>query len=117
VTIAPLFTDRQRLAKLLGMLGSDHPGERDAAALAAHRFIQSRGLTWQDVLQSEAAPHANYNTVQPWRETVAACLRQPGSLRQWEGGFLRSLTGFARISPKQRAVLNQIAERVLRRAA
>jgi len=110
-------TGRQRLAKLLGLLGSDHAGERDAAALAAHRFIQSRGLTWQDVLEPEAAPAAVRSAMQPWRETVADCLRQPGALRRWEGGFLRSLSGFARISPKQKSVLDQIAGRVLRRTA
>jgi hypothetical protein len=110
------LSDRVRLAKLLSLLGSDHAGERDAAALVAHRFIRDRGLTWQNVLEPEAAPDANRN-FEPWRQTVAACLRQPGSLRQWEGGFLRSLSGFARISPKQRSVLAQTAERVLRRAA
>jgi hypothetical protein len=45
---APLFclrerlmlsrTDRERLAKLLGILGSDHVGERDNAALAIERL-------------------------------------------------------------------------------
>jgi hypothetical protein len=42
--------DRARLAKLLGMLGSNHPGERDNAVVAAHRLIQTRGLTWPEIL-------------------------------------------------------------------
>jgi hypothetical protein len=109
--------DRVRLAKLLALCSSGYDGEALAAARAADRFIRDRGLTWQDVLQPKAAPAANHNTVQPWRETATACLRQPGSLRQWEGGFLRSLIGFERISAKQRSVLEQIAGRVLRRAA
>jgi len=74
-------------------------------------------LTWQDVLEPEAAPAAVHGAMQPWRETMAACLRQPGALRQWESNFLRSLSGFARISTKQRSVLDQIAGRVLRRTA
>jgi len=38
--------DRERLAKLLGMLGSDHSGERDNAALAIER-----GLSRAELLQ------------------------------------------------------------------
>jgi len=30
---------RTRLAKLLGMLGSDHASERDPSAVAAHRIV------------------------------------------------------------------------------
>jgi hypothetical protein len=111
--------DRTRLAKLLALCSSGYDGEALAAARAADRFVHDHGLTWAEVFgvgQPEAAPAANRN-LEPWRETVAACLRQPSALRQWEGDFLRSLIGFARISLKQRAVLDQIAERVLRRAA
>lgn len=117
IAIALPPADRQRLAKLLGLLGSDYPGERDAAGLAAHRLIRDRGLTWQDVIHPNAELPANRNAVQPWRETVAECLRQPGSLRPWERDFLRSLPDFIRLSAKQRSVLGQIADRVLRRAA
>jgi hypothetical protein len=42
--------DRGKLAAILGRLGSDHAGERDAAALTATRFIGSKGMTWADVL-------------------------------------------------------------------
>jgi hypothetical protein len=117
--IALTPSDRQRLAKLLGLLGSDHAGERDAAGLAAHRLIRDRGLIWSDVILGPPGivAAANRNAVETWRQTVADCLRQPGSLRSWEHDFLRSLTGFARISRKQRYVLAQIADHVLRRAA
>jgi hypothetical protein len=112
-------TDRPRLAKPAGLLGSDHAGERDAAGVAAHRFIRDRGLTWADILLRApvAVPAANPNTMEAWRQTVVDCLRQHGSLRPWEDDFLRSLAGFACISAKQRSVLAQIADRVLRRAA
>jgi hypothetical protein len=112
-------SDRQRLAKLLGLLGSDHAGERDAAGLAAHRLIRDRGLTWGDVIHPNAELPANRNAVQPWRETVAECLRHPrfGSLTPWERDFLRLLPNFIRLSAKQRSVLGQIADRVSRRAA
>ncbi|WP_276315624.1 hypothetical protein [Salinarimonas soli] len=34
-----------KLIRILGMLGSDHPAERAAAALAAHRLVRSQGTT------------------------------------------------------------------------
>jgi hypothetical protein len=114
ITLFP--SDRTRLAKLLGLLGSDHAVERDAVSLTAYRLICKRCLTWADVLASSEIA-ANRNAMQPWRETAADCLRQPGSLRSWEHDFLRSLSGFERISPKQKSVLDQIAGRILRRAA
>jgi hypothetical protein len=43
-------TDRQRLAAILGMLGSAHAGERAAAALQAEAFRQKHGLTWAELL-------------------------------------------------------------------
>lgn len=39
-----------RLCRILGLLGSDQPGERDAAALAADRLVTSWGTTWNDLL-------------------------------------------------------------------
>lgn len=49
--------ERQRLAAILGMLGSDHAGERAAAALQAEAFRKRHGLTWSELLAlSPAAP-------------------------------------------------------------
>lgn len=50
--------DRQRLVRILGMLGSEHQGERDAAARQAEAFRRRLGLTWADLLAlgSVAAP-------------------------------------------------------------
>lgn len=39
-----------KLTRILGMLGSDHEGERASAALAAHRFVKRAGVTWWDLL-------------------------------------------------------------------
>ena len=47
---------RTTLAKMLGLLGSDHAGERDAAGLAAHRLVTNAGLTWYDVLVGPSEP-------------------------------------------------------------
>jgi hypothetical protein len=39
---------RARLATILGMLGSEHAGERAAAGLQAEAFRKKHGLTWAD---------------------------------------------------------------------
>jgi hypothetical protein len=53
--------ERQRLAAILGMLGSDQAGERAAAGLQAEAFRQKHGLTWTDLLalQPEPSPLPN----------------------------------------------------------
>ena len=42
--------ERERLARILGMLGSEHAGERAAAGLQAEAFRKKHGLTWADLL-------------------------------------------------------------------
>ena len=104
--------ERSRLAKILELLGSDHAGERDAAALAAHRFVQQRAMRWRDVVEP-AAIEKHLPELGTWRQTAAACLERRGSLRPWEAGFLADLPGFRRLSVKQRYALKTIADRVL----
>lgn len=104
--------DQSKLAKLLGLLGSNHAGERDAAGLAAARFLRDRNLTWAQVLKP-AAIEKRLPEIGTWRTTVALCLVRHGSLRPWEVSFLRDLPGFRRLSTKQRYVLKEIADRVL----
>jgi hypothetical protein len=43
--------DLDRLVKLLGKLGSEFPGERDAAALAIERLRRRTGCTWAELLR------------------------------------------------------------------
>jgi hypothetical protein len=47
---------RQRLARILGMLGSEHAGERASAALQAEAFRKRHGLTWEQMLSLPAVP-------------------------------------------------------------
>jgi hypothetical protein len=42
--------DRDKLAKMLGMLGSRHNGEVVAAGRSAHTLLKDAGTTWTDVL-------------------------------------------------------------------
>jgi hypothetical protein len=65
-------TDRQRLAGILGMLGSDHAGERAAAALQAEAFRRRHGLTWAELLAlPEPTPEPPEWTPPPPPETPA----------------------------------------------
>jgi hypothetical protein len=45
-----------KLVKVLGMLGSDHMGERATAADMASRMLKEAGLTWYDVLDIDEPP-------------------------------------------------------------
>jgi len=45
--------DRERLIKLLGLLGSDHNGEIASAGRMADALIRDDGATWADVIARE----------------------------------------------------------------
>jgi len=105
---------RLRLAKLLGLLGSAHAGERDAAGLAAHRLVRERDLTWPEIILCSPVVEWQHST---WRDIAQTCLRHPDDLSSWELSFLRGASRLPRLSPKQRACLDRIAHRVLGRAA
>jgi hypothetical protein len=51
--------ERQRLAAILGMLGSEHAGERAAAGLQAEAFRRKHGLTWAELLALPEMPAAS----------------------------------------------------------
>jgi hypothetical protein len=53
-------TDRQRLAAILGMLGSAHAGERAAAALQAEAFRRHHNLTWDQLVGGKAIAEDAY---------------------------------------------------------
>jgi hypothetical protein len=104
----------EHLAKLLGLLGSDHAGERDNAGRAAHRLVQEHGLTWFDIVAptpGEAA-HGDGPIGVDWRRTAVACLRYPHLLNRLETDLLAGLPRFQRLSCKQRAALLKIVVRL-----
>lgn len=106
--------DRAKLAKVLPLLGSDKQGERDAAALAAHRILLKAGMSWGDVLAAKPPEHRE-PLIGTWRQTCIELAKQPGSLRPWERGFVTDLPKFQRLSTKQRYVLQE-TRRVLGRS-
>lgn len=50
------YSDLIKLNRILGMLGSDHAGERAAAALAADRLVKSMGTSWWGLIGTDPAP-------------------------------------------------------------
>ena len=58
--------DRDRLARLLGMLGSDFDGEVANAGRLADRLVRNAGLTWPDVL-APSLPPPDHDILHPIR--------------------------------------------------
>lgn len=109
-------TDATRLAKICGMLGSNHDGERAAAALKADSMVRDLGLTWQDVI----APTAVTRPAPPPKRRIDWLDAQPHNLlplpiwTDWESEFLESVQYRSRISPKQWAIITRLREQASR---
>jgi hypothetical protein len=134
--------DLARLAKLLGMLGSEHPGERVNAGLLADRLVRDAGITWSEIINgSDIAIQAGRQLLaennalraelariravalippaQPWRdaddadEAIEGLLLWRTHLNEWESKFLASLLRRRRrLSEKQFAALARIGLKV-----
>ena len=115
-----------RLVKLLGMLGSDHPGERAAAALKADQWVKAHGASWQALLtppkspvaarKPRAAPRKPVHGVRlgGWQEVASELLARPGGLlRPKDHDFVAGLLlrGYDNLTVKQDAWLRDLAER------
>ena len=111
--------DRMRLAKLLGMIGSEHEPEALVAAKMADQFVRARKLRWEDVITPPPPINPVRHALDVAREAATAfneaeaCVRYGvGILTEWELGFCRSLLTFPRISGKQRTILSKIADKL-----
>jgi hypothetical protein len=97
-----------RLVKLCGMLGSEHDGERAAAAFKADRFIRGLGLTWGDiVIPSHPVPASD------WRRIANYCLLLRDQLNEREMEFVESIARYRGApSDKQQHWLSRIYARL-----
>ena len=109
---------RNKLAKLLGMVGSCHDGEALNAARLADRLVREANLTWPAILGAGAAVEPDEWL--PLHAKLADVALSPGhreKLTRWELNFVRSVRGFEEISPKQRKTLRRIYEKTFAAAA
>ena len=88
-----------RLVKLCGLFSSNGDGERATAARMADDLVRSNGLTWRDLLAPTSSP-----------DLVRWILKHAEALNEWEASFVSTLRGD--LSPKQKAKLEQIVEKV-----
>jgi hypothetical protein len=110
--------DRERLAKLCGMFGSDHAGERANAAAAADKLIHEAGLRWPDVLLPALPPPPQRQNVSTVAAAVAFVLDHEDALTPWECDFARSIQRLKYSpSPKQIEVLERLVGKVRRAEA
>jgi hypothetical protein len=110
--------DRERLAKLCGMFGSDHPGERANAAAAADKLIRAAGLRWPDVLKTTLPLPPRVRPVDTVADTIAFLLQHADALTDWEHDFVRSVAAQRYpFSAKQIEVLRRLVDKLQRAGA
>lgn len=111
--------DKQKLAKVCGMFGSNFAGERASAALQAERIVRDAGLTWFDVIApvpEQTEPRAR-RQVNREREIIEFAAENLDILTQWERDFVLSVRRRGemhgwRFTEKQRAIIDKIAEKM-----
>ena len=110
--------DRDRLAKLLGLLGSDHDGEVVAAARQAERLRADAGLTWPEILVPRLPPPPHGRNVRTVADAIDFVIEHQVVLTVWERGFVSALRRLKYpLSPRQLDVLERLVEKVRRTEA
>ena len=112
-----------RLAKVAGLLGSSHDGERSAAAYRATEILREHGLTWRELVELAAKGAAPAEPIMiereatdlpvPWRKAAHACLHTVWALSAWERRFVQQIVSRPQISAKQRAILAKLYAKVV----
>jgi hypothetical protein len=115
------LVDLQRLARVCGLLGSDHDGEALAAARQAEKLRQKVGLTWDELLvpsirQRSADPPPDDLT--DWRWACHFCLERYRWLTSWELDFVATVARYQKPpSAKQLIILHRLVARCRNAAA
>ena len=110
--------DRERLAKLLGMMGSAHDGEVVAAARQAERLRADAGPTWPEILLPRLPPPPGGQNVRTVADAIDFVIEHQVVLTVWERGFVSALRRLKYpLSPRQLEVLERLVEKVRRAAA
>jgi hypothetical protein len=110
--------DRDRLARVLGMLGSSHEGEVVAAARQAERLRADAGLTWPEILVPRLPPPPRGQNVRTVADAIDFVIERQVVLTDWERGFVRDLRRLKYpLSPRQLEVLERLVEKAHRAEA
>jgi hypothetical protein len=115
------LVDRQRLARVCGLLGSDHDGEALAAVRQAEKIRKKLGLTWEELLvpsprQRAADPPPEDLT--DWRWACHFCLERYRWLTSWELDFVATVARYTKPpSVKQMIILQRLVARCRNAAA
>jgi hypothetical protein len=113
----PAILDRDRLARVLGMLGSSHEGEVVAAARQAERLRADAGLTWPEILVPRLPPPPHGQNVRTVADAIDFVIEHEVVLTDWERGFVRDLRRLKYpLSPRQLEVLERLFEKAQRTA-
>jgi hypothetical protein len=98
----------EHLAKLCGMFGSEHDGERATAARLADQHVRRLGLSWPDVIHVEVH----------WRTMARTCHEHWPDFNDRERKFVADMARLRGApSDKQLEWLTSLYERISARAA
>ena len=106
-----------RVAEIVEFLGSDHDGERSAAAYLVTMILRKEGLTWRQVIEA-AGPRttgAEPDELPGWVDQIQTIIQHLQYLTDWESEFALSIMGHGRKwipSTKQLAVIERIFRKV-----
>jgi hypothetical protein len=98
--------DRQRLSRVLALLDSPVEGERHAALAAATRVLTSRGVAWRELLDVDDVPDLDEA-----RGLLRRLLQRLDALDAWQRRFVLDVARVPRLSPRQRAKVQELAQR------
>ena len=115
------LVDLRRLARVCGLLGSDHDGEALAATRQAEKIRKKVGLTWEELL----VPSTRQRSGDPppeeltdWRLACHFCLERYWLLTRWELDFVATVARYTKPpSAKQLIILHRLVARCRNAAA
>ena len=110
---------RRRLVGVLGLLASNHDGERAAAGLLATRILKAAALSWDDLIPEQplvayrCKPAHQPNSVgDTFKADFTLCRQRSDLLNAWEWNFIDSVVHQTSLSEKQTAILHKLFARV-----
>jgi hypothetical protein len=120
---------RDKLIKLLKLLGSQHDGERASAGKMAHELLRQLGLSWSEVI-AQPNPFAEFEAnskvyarrrngsqddSEIWDQKFDLLRAHRDQLNEWEKEFLGNAERYRHhLTPKQQAIVDRLVKQVRR---